>query len=47
LTAHLTWLKIGQDDGAYGAFGELGRAIDGTVGAGKIARSDSCDQRRH
>jgi high-affinity iron transporter len=31
LTAHLTWLKIGQDDGAYGAFGELGRAIDGTA----------------
>ena len=25
LTAHLTWLQIGQDDGAYGAFGELGR----------------------
>jgi hypothetical protein len=31
LTAHLTWLKIGQDDGAYGAFGELGPAIDGTA----------------
>jgi iron uptake system EfeUOB component EfeO/EfeM len=31
LTAHLTWLQIGQDDGAYGAFGELGRAIDGTA----------------
>jgi high-affinity iron transporter len=30
LTAHLTWLSIGQDDGAYGAFGELGRQIDGT-----------------
>ena len=30
LTAHLTWLEIGQDDGAYGAFGELGREIDGT-----------------
>ena len=26
LAAHLTWLSIGQDDGAYGAFGELGRA---------------------
>jgi high-affinity iron transporter len=29
LTAHLTWLAIGQDDGAYGAFGDLGREIDG------------------
>ena len=29
LTAHLTWLEIGQDDGAYGAFGELGGKIDG------------------
>jgi high-affinity iron transporter len=29
--AHLTWLSIGQDDGAYGAFGALGRAIDGTT----------------
>jgi high-affinity iron transporter len=31
LTAHLTWLSIGQDDGAYGAFGDLGRQIDGTA----------------
>jgi high-affinity iron transporter len=30
LAAHLTWLSIGQDDGAYGAFGNLGRQIDGT-----------------
>ena len=29
LTAHLTWLEIGQDDGAYGAFGSLGGEIDG------------------
>jgi Imelysin len=29
LTAHLTWLEIGQDDGAYGAFGVLGGDIDG------------------
>jgi high-affinity iron transporter len=29
--AHLTWLSIGQDDGAYGAFGALGRSIDGTT----------------
>lgn len=31
LAAHLTWLEIGQDDGAYGAFGQLGRMIDGTA----------------
>jgi high-affinity iron transporter len=31
LTARLTWLKIGQDDGAYGAFGQLGSSIDGTA----------------
>lgn len=31
LTAHLTYLEIGQDDGAYGVFGELGRQIDGTA----------------
>ena len=29
LTAHLTWLEIGQDDGAYGCFGPLGGQIDG------------------
>jgi high-affinity iron transporter len=31
LAAHLSWLRIGQDDGAYSAFGDLGRAIDGTT----------------
>jgi high-affinity iron transporter len=31
LTAHMTWLEIGQGDGAYGAFGQLGREIDGTA----------------
>ena len=31
LPAHLTWLDLGQDDGAYGAFGNLGRSIDGTA----------------
>jgi high-affinity iron transporter len=31
LTAHLTWLRLGQDDGAYGAFGTHGLAIDGTA----------------
>ena len=30
LAAHLSWLRIGQDDGAYGAYGNLGRRIDGT-----------------
>jgi high-affinity iron transporter len=31
LTARLTWLRIGQDDGAYGVFGKLGQDIDGTA----------------
>jgi high-affinity iron transporter len=31
LTARLTWLRIGQDDSAYGAFGTLGQSIDGTA----------------
>jgi hypothetical protein len=31
LTAHLVWLQIGQDDGAYGIYGDLGRSIDGTA----------------
>jgi iron uptake system EfeUOB component EfeO/EfeM len=31
LTAHLIWLRIGQDDGAYGIYGDLGRTIDGTA----------------
>jgi hypothetical protein len=30
-TAHLAWLDIGQDDGAYGCFGDLGGEIDGTA----------------
>jgi high-affinity iron transporter len=29
ITAHVTWLEIGQDDDAYGAFGQLGQEIDG------------------
>jgi high-affinity iron transporter len=29
LRAHTTWLDIGQDDAAYGAFGSLGEKIDG------------------
>jgi high-affinity iron transporter len=31
LGAHLAWLDIGQDDGAYGCFGDLGAEIDGTA----------------
>jgi iron uptake system EfeUOB component EfeO/EfeM len=42
LTAHVTWLDIGQDDGAYGCFGELGRQIDGTA-AGLPAATASPD----
>jgi iron uptake system EfeUOB component EfeO/EfeM len=32
LAAHVTWLEIGQDDDAYGAFGHLGEQIDGSAG---------------
>jgi high-affinity iron transporter len=42
LRAHLTWLAIGQDDGAYGAFGALGRRIDGTA-AGLVRGSSDQD----
>jgi high-affinity iron transporter len=31
LAAHVSWLSLGQDDGAYGAFGDLGNKIDGTA----------------
>ncbi|HTU85142.1 MAG TPA: EfeM/EfeO family lipoprotein [Solirubrobacteraceae bacterium] len=31
VTAHVSWLALGQDDGAYGAFGNLGNQIDGTA----------------
>jgi iron uptake system EfeUOB component EfeO/EfeM len=29
-TAHHTWLQLGEDNGAYGAYGRLGGKIDGT-----------------
>jgi high-affinity iron transporter len=29
VAAHASWLEIGQDDDAYGAFGQLGQQIDG------------------
>lgn len=40
LTAHLTWLAIGQDDGAYGCFGELGGEIDGLAGGLPLGTAD-------
>jgi iron uptake system EfeUOB component EfeO/EfeM len=40
LTAHLAWLEIGQDDGAYGCFAGLGGEIDGTA-AGLIGGTAS------
>ncbi len=40
LTAHLTWLLVGQDDDAYGAFGDLGDQIDGTT-AGVVGGTHS------
>jgi high-affinity iron transporter len=30
-SAHVSWLVLGQDNGAYGAFGSLGNQIDGTA----------------
>jgi iron uptake system EfeUOB component EfeO/EfeM len=40
LTAHLTWLDIGQDDGAYGCFGQLGGDIDGLAAGHPLGTSD-------
>jgi len=40
LTAHLTWLEIGQDDGAYGAFGALGGQIDGLAAGHPLGTAD-------
>ena len=40
LAAHLSWLALGQDDGAYGAFGNLGSRIDGTA-AGDVGATSS------
>jgi len=40
LPGHLTWLDLGQDDGAYGAFGNLGRSIDGTAAGYPDGTSD-------
>jgi iron uptake system EfeUOB component EfeO/EfeM len=40
LTAHLTWLDIGQDDGAYSCFGQLGNQIDGLAAGHPQGTSD-------
>ena len=40
LTAHLTWLEIGQDDGAYGCFGALGGEIDGLAAGHPLGTAD-------
>jgi len=40
LTAHLTWLEIGQDDGAYGAFGAIGGEIDGPAAGDPLGTAD-------
>jgi hypothetical protein len=40
LTAHTTWLDIGQDDGAYGCFGELGGEIDGLAAGHPLGTAD-------
>jgi iron uptake system EfeUOB component EfeO/EfeM len=40
LAAHLTWLDIGQDDGAYGCFGQLGGDIDGLAAGHPLGTAD-------
>ena len=40
LSAHLTWLDIGQDDGAYGCFGALGGDIDGLAAGHPLGTAD-------
>jgi iron uptake system EfeUOB component EfeO/EfeM len=40
LSAHLTWLDIGQDDGAYGCFGALGGKIDGLAAGHPLGTGD-------
>jgi high-affinity iron transporter len=40
VAAHVSWLELGQDDGAYGAFGQLGNEIDGTA-AGDVGTTAS------
>ena len=40
LSAHVTWLEIGQDDGAYGCFGPLGGKIDGLAAGHPLGTAD-------
>jgi iron uptake system EfeUOB component EfeO/EfeM len=40
LSAHLTWLEIGQDDGAYGCFSALGGQIDGLAAGHPLGTAD-------
>jgi hypothetical protein len=40
LDAHVTWLEIGQDDGAYGCFGSLGGEIDGLAAGHPLGTAD-------
>jgi hypothetical protein len=40
VAARTAWLEIGQDDGAYGCFGDLGAEIDGTA-AGLVGGTSS------
>jgi high-affinity iron transporter len=40
LSAHATWLEIGQDDGAYGSFGALGGEIDGLAAGHPLGTAD-------
>jgi iron uptake system component EfeO len=40
LTAHLAWLDIGEDDGAYGSFGALGGKIDGLAAGHRLGTAD-------
>lgn len=40
LPARLTWLAIGEDDGAYGCFGDLGGAIDGLAAGHRLGTAD-------
>ena len=40
LSAHVTWLDIGQDDGAYGCFGALGGEIDGLAAGHPLGTAD-------
>jgi hypothetical protein len=40
LSAHVTWLEIGQDDGAYGCFGPLGGEIDGLAAGHPLGTAD-------